>query len=83
MLTRVRIGSVNTEKMDELLKENSKIYGNLARIVHLGPKREILLSEKSQLERQFLSKKNERIRVIGLLQLEKNNIKMADKLAHA
>jgi hypothetical protein len=69
--------------MDELLKENSKIYGNLAKIVHKQPSKNIILSEKNQIERQFLSKKSERIRVLGLLDLEKDNLKIADKLSRA
>jgi hypothetical protein len=70
--------------MDSLLDQNKKIFGNLAKIVNKNARKEECVSTDHYLtERDYLIRMNNRNRINSLMTLEKNNIKMAQKIASA
>lgn len=71
------------KKMDSLLHENKKIYGNLARIGSQRAPVEDGVVEPNLREKEFHKKFAERSRVVGMLELEKENLRLAQKIASA
>ena len=69
--------------MDDLLNENKKIYGNLAKIVSNQVKKEEVTVDQHKYERDYMVRMQERNRVVGLMELERNNLKIAQKIASA
>ena len=69
--------------MDGLLSENKKIYGNLAKIVSTQIKKEVICADQHRADRDYMQKLSERHRVMEKMTVEKNNIKIAQKIASA
>lgn len=70
-------------KMDGLLDENKKIYGNLARINSQPPRKEVIDGAHAAQEKEYFKKLSERSRVLNLVELERNNLKLAQRIATA
>jgi hypothetical protein len=71
------------KKMDGLLHENKKIYGNLARICSYRPNPEALAIQPNLREKEFHKRFTERSRVSNMHELEKQNLQLAQRIATA
>lgn len=71
------------QKMDGLLNENKKIYGNLARINSQPPRKDVISGDHALHEKEYFKKLSERGRVLNLVELEKANLKLAQRIATA
>lgn len=69
--------------MDSLLHENKKIYGNLAKICSHRLDPEVVTLEPNLREKEFFRKMNEKNRVSHMNEIDKQNLKLAQKIAMA
>jgi hypothetical protein len=71
------------KKMDGLLHDNKKIYGNLAKICSHRPNPQVLTLEPNMREKEFFKRVSERNRVVNMSEIDRQNLKLAQRIATA